>query len=62
MKKLTKSSNKVIAGVCAGLGEYMDIDPTVVRVIWALLVVFGGACILLYLILALIMPNPTTQE
>ncbi len=62
MKKLTKSTNKVIAGVCAGLGEYMDIDPTVVRVIWALLVVFGGAGILLYLILALIMPNPTTQE
>ncbi len=57
MKQLTKSNNRMIGGVCAGLAEYLDLDPTVVRVIWVFLVVFGGAGLLLYLILALIMPS-----
>lgn len=48
--------NKVIAGVCGGLGEYLDIDPTLIRVIFILLTVFGGSGILLYLILWLIIP------
>jgi len=58
-KKLTKSNNKMIAGVCAGIAEYANIDPTVVRVIYALcsacLAGFPG--LILYIILALIMPN-----
>jgi len=59
-KKLTKSNNKMIAGVCAGLAEYANIDATVVRVIFAVASLFLGAVIggaILYLILALIMPN-----
>ena len=57
-KKLKKSQNKMIAGVCAGIGEYMGIDPTVIRVVYALLAVFsaGFPGLLLYLILCLIMP------
>ena len=57
-KKLKKSTNKMIAGVCAGIAEYMDIDPTVVRVVYALLAVFsaGFPGLLLYLILCIIMP------
>ena len=43
MKKLTKSSNRMICGVCAGIGEYLGIDATVVRLLWVLFSVMGGA-------------------
>ena len=56
-KKLYRSStNKTIAGVCAGLAEYMNIDPTIVRVIWAL-VGLSGSGIIAYLVCALIIPE-----
>ena len=50
-------SDKKIAGVCGGLAEYLGMDATIVRVIYALLVLFGGVGILLYIILALLMPK-----
>ena len=58
-KKLKRSANKMLAGVCAGLAEYWDIDPTVVRVVYAALTVFsaGFPGILLYIIMALLMPQ-----
>lgn len=56
-KKLYRdTSNKLIAGVCAGLGAYLNIDPTIVRLIWAL-VGLTGAGIVAYLIAALIIPE-----
>ena len=56
-KKLYRSTtNKTIAGVCAGLAEYLNIDPTIVRVIWAL-VSLSGAGLLAYLVCALIIPE-----
>lgn len=56
-KKLYRStSNKIIAGVCAGLAEYINIDPTVVRLIWAL-VGLSGAGLIAYLVCALIVPE-----
>jgi phage shock protein PspC (stress-responsive transcriptional regulator) len=57
-KKLYRSnSDKMLAGVCGGLGQYFGIDSTVVRLIFALLVFFGvGSGVILYIILALIMP------
>lgn len=59
-KQLCRSrTNRKIAGVCGGLGEYMNLDPTVVRLIWVLLFFFAGVGILAYLIAALIIPeNP----
>ena len=58
MKKLYRSKkNRVIAGVCGGLGEYFDVDPTLIRLIWILLTISGGTGILLYLIAWLIMPE-----
>lgn len=58
-KKLYKSTNKMIDGVCAGIAEYFEIDPTIVRVIYALgsffTAFFGG--VVLYIILAIIMPR-----
>ena len=56
MKKLYKSNNRMICGVCAGLAEYVGIDPTVVRLIWAALGLTGTG-ILLYIIAALVMPE-----
>ena len=56
-KKLYRdTSNKLIAGVCSGLGAYLNIDPTIVRLIWAL-VGLSGAGIVAYLIAALIIPE-----
>ena len=56
-KRLYKSrNNKMICGVCAGIAEYLGIDPTVVRLIWAALGLTGTG-ILLYIIAALVMPE-----
>ena len=54
-----RSSNKMLAGVCAGLAEYWDLDPTLVRVVYAALTVFsaGFPGVLLYIIMALVMPQ-----
>lgn len=52
-----------LAGVCAGLGEYFDIDPTLIRVLWLLAVVFGGTGILAYIIAWIVMPEePERRE
>jgi len=57
--KLKKSRiNKKIAGVCGGIGEYLNWDPTLVRVLFLLLLFFSaGTIVLFYFILALIMPD-----
>jgi phage shock protein PspC (stress-responsive transcriptional regulator) len=56
-KKLYRDpADKKIAGVCSGFAAYIDIDPTVVRVIWALLAL-SGTGLVAYLICALIIPE-----
>lgn len=59
MKKLYRSSNRILAGVCGGIAEYLNIDPTVVRVLYIVLSFFSAAFpgLLLYLILLLFIPN-----
>ena len=57
MKRLTKSRDKKLCGVCGGIAEYFDIDPTVVRLIWVLLVLCAGTGVLAYIIAALVMPE-----
>ena len=59
-KKLYKSSkDKMIDGVCAGIAEYFNIDPTLVRIGLVLFSAMGGAGILAYIIMAIVMPrNP----
>ena len=57
-KKLTKSAtNRMICGVCAGIGEYLGMDPTVIRLLWVLLTFFGGSGIIAYIIAAIIIPE-----
>lgn len=61
VKRLYRSGkNRIFAGVCGGLGEYFDTDPTIVRLIWIILTLISfGVGILAYLIAWLIMPrNP----
>jgi len=63
-KQLTRStSNRMIAGVCAGLGEYLGMDPTVVRLltILAFFTGFGGIA-LVYLIMAIVVPEQTNVQ
>lgn len=57
MKKLYKSSNKMLAGVCAGIAEYFNIDPTLVRLGWVLFCALGGSGILAYIICAIVIPS-----
>jgi phage shock protein PspC (stress-responsive transcriptional regulator) len=56
-KRLVRvQKDRKIAGVCAGFGAYFNLDPTMVRLLWILLVLAGGAGVLLYLIAWIIMP------
>src|SRR5713226_8373401 len=57
-RRLERSrANRVIAGVCGGIGEYLDIDPTFVRVVMVILGL-GGVGILIYIVLLVLMPLP----
>lgn len=57
-KKLYRSNvDKKICGVCGGIAEYFDIDPTMVRLAWALVSIFAGAGILAYIVCALVIPE-----
>lgn len=58
MKKLFKSTtDKKLCGVCGGIAEYLNIDSTIVRLIWAVLIIFFGTGLLAYIIAALIIPE-----
>jgi phage shock protein C len=58
MKKLKRSrKNRMLAGVCGGLGEHFNIDPTLVRIGFVLLGLSSGFGIVLYIILAIIIPE-----
>ena len=58
MKKLLRSDNRKLCGVCGGIAEYFNVDPTVVRLATAALTLFSfGAGIFLYLVAALIIPS-----
>ena len=57
-KKLYKSNeNKMLDGVCGGIAEYFDIDPTVARLGWVVFCALGGSGILAYIIAAIVIPR-----
>lgn len=58
VRRLTKSRDRWLAGVAAGLAEYLDLDPVLVRLLFLASLFAGGAGILAYLILAIIMDRP----
>lgn len=58
MKKLHRSvNNKMVAGVCGGIGEYFDIDPTLVRLGFVALSFLAGGGLLVYILAAIIIPK-----
>ncbi len=60
-KKLYKGRDQKISGVCSGIGEYLGIDPTIIRLIWIVFTLAGGSGILFYIIATLLM-NDRPQE
>lgn len=57
-KRLYKANeNKMVCGVCGGIAEYFDIDPTLVRLGWVLFCALGGSGILAYIIAAIVIPG-----
>jgi len=59
-KKLTKSlKDKKLAGVCGGIGEYLGIDSTLVRLVWVLSIACLGTGVLAYIICTLVLPEGT---
>jgi phage shock protein C len=64
MKRLYRSNtNRILGGVCAGLGEHLDVDPTVIRLIWAVVTVLSlGTGIIIYILAWIIIPEPGQDE
>ncbi len=61
-KKLHCSkTDKIFAGVCGGLANYFDIDATIIRLLFILIVAFGGSGFIIYLLLWLIMPKSSSE-
>lgn len=57
-KRLAKSrTDRKLCGVCGGFAEYLNLDPTIIRLIWALMVLAAGTGVLAYLIAAIVMPE-----
>lgn len=57
-KRLYKSStDKKVCGVCGGIANYFDVDPTVIRLIWVIFTLAGGSGLIAYIITAIIMPD-----
>lgn len=60
-KQLTRSTqNRMLAGVCGGLGSYLDIDPTILRLVFALgFFATGGTALLVYIVMVFVIPSET---
>ena len=57
-KKLYRNTqNGMLCGVCAGLADYFNVDPTMIRLLWALFVLLGGSGVLAYIAAAIIIPQ-----
>ena len=57
-KKLLRSiDNRMVCGVCGGVGEYFNVDATLIRLVWVLASLFGGSGLLAYIIAAIIIPE-----
>lgn len=61
-KRLVRTSkNKMLGGVAAGIGDYFDLDPNIIRFLFIVLTVFGGSGVLMYLLLWLLLPSDTSE-
>ena len=55
MAKLALSNNKVLAGVCGGIAEYLGVDAKIVRIAWVIAAIFAGVGLVAYLLVLIIM-------
>ena len=64
MKRLRKSGNRILSGVCAGMSEYFnpELDPIFVRIGFGVLTVFNPLMLILYIVLAVVLPGPEKQN
>ena len=62
MKRLYKSDNKILAGVCGGIAEYFSVDPTLIRLAWVLFSALGGSGVLAYIICALVFQQKPVDD
>lgn len=62
MKRLYRSTyDRMLCGVCGGIAEYFQLDPSLVRLGWALFCILGGSGVLAYIIAAIIIPNDPVE-
>lgn len=62
-KKIYKSStNKIFTGTCGGFGEYFDLDPLFIRIIFVILIFAGTSGIWIYLVAAMLMPSRPAED
>jgi len=63
MKRLTKSNDKKICGVCGGIAEFFGVDPTIIRLLAVVLIFCGiGTGLVIYIVAAFILPEPDTSD
>lgn len=63
MKRLLRSEKRIIAGICGGVGNYLNLDPNVVRIITVILTILtGGGALLVYLVAWLLLKNEESSE
>ena len=62
IRRLYRSrDDRVVAGICGGLGEYFQVDPVLIRILWIVLIFAGGAGVLLYLLMWILIPRQPWQ-
>jgi len=64
MKRLYRSKNdRILGGVCAGLGQHLDLDPNVIRLIWAAVTVLSfGVGVIVYILAWILIPEPGPEN
>ena len=59
---MRSSTDKWVAGVCGGIGNYIGVDPAIIRIVWAVFCLAFGTGLLAYLICALVIPSETAYS
>lgn len=62
VKRMTKSRDRWLAGVAGGMAEYLDLDPVLVRILFLVSLFIGGTGLLIYVVLAIVMPGPDYSQ
>jgi len=63
MKELKRSqTDRMLAGVCAGIAKYLEVDPTIIRLVWVMCIFLAGTGVLAYLICWIVIPNEWSSK